>query len=1025
MATQTPRRPLRGSHLRQVSTGSSRLANDGPASSAEDSQAETSFSATQPPRKLAQQSFVLSIHDEHSSKDDVVLNLSPSHNVHDGDLLQLTLANRSLPGHKLTKGDNGANKQLNFLFRTPLQGLFFKQPTLQVSVSQRIATAFDYEKGSQVVVSTADKPACYATHVEIIFRDQYLARADMWRLVAQELANTCIYRGQKIEFIASIRAHIKTIFVKGRKVQSAFFHQSTKPIFRSESARYVLFIQMSKEMWDFDAEGTGEIMFDKVINGFLPELFQRWRDLKVKHLVSIVLFTKMVYEEHTSQNLIKSNFDAEHDHRPRIGRETTSKDFYRVVVSGMASGEWADILNQLKKEFKVFLKDISIRKPNAGDHLPLGEGLSSALADTPSFVIAGHPSSATRGNVLEAINLASSQFSSDYIDRDLVRTGISVVVISPGTGVFEVDYNLLVATTDNLIENGVGIDLVCLSRMPLHSVPLFKYRPPYVGPVDALLATKHNVKQDVKTPTGSLMSHFSSATPPTLSVSDDTKQQRDVYCESSRRDKWSYGVPHWIDISFWASSPDAGLNQVATTSKIKNKSSFDTPQHKTFVPRVKMYELQMMGVMENAISDIFIPQLSQSSRHLAKVTPTAISTTVRGSPKPDSKLSVSNSFSSQSHGLPDCTYQLSTSVTSDRPINQRSMQPQFQWMDIYDDLVYRHPLVAKKRARKDKIVKNTSRIRQQHRYSPSLLGTSADNRHKSLVKDGHSPDDESYLSKESLKRRSSQANQVKHAKADNALFGKQTARPQGNKSTRQISFGPRAFPAKAVPSTEVTTKHEVGSLLSRGFKPGVLAKSAGLSSASLTKASASKRSVSPSSRGLDIGRQSSESEPPQSRPIPIRNATAIRVTGDGEARPKVHGRDSYAPDSGNKLQDRLTALQDLREQEECIPMSELNVVDEVLPPAIALSPSTTLAPWLTILNPSNPSKTKTALASRLGRWQHIFPRPLKTSQIKWKSLCSPAAVPLTTEDFPSSEQLAEEYESITYDIDLPEGKSLF
>lgn len=1029
MAAQAPQRPFRASHLRQVSTGSSGPVGDSPAYTAGESQAETSTSATQQSRNFAPQSFVLSIHDEQFSKEDVVLNHSPNRNVHEGDLLQLIPANGSPPDHKSINANADPNKRLSFLFKAPLQELLLKQPALQVSISQRVAVAFSFEKGIQVIVSTADNHACHATHVEIVFRDQYLARADMWHIVAQELAGTCIYRGQKIEFMGSIRAHIKTIFAHGKKVQSALFHQFTKPIFRSESARYVLFIQMSKEMWDFDAEGTGEIMFDKVINGFLPELFQRWRDLKVKHLVSIVLFTRMVYEGHTSQELTRSTItgdllplDSAHIQWPRIGREHTSKDFYRVVVSDLASGEWADILTQLKTEFKVFLKDISIRKPVAGDHLPLGEGLSSALADTPSHVIAGHPSAATRGNVLEAINLASSQFSSDYIDRDLVRTGVSVVVVSPGAGVFEVDYNLLVATTDNLIENGVGIDLVCLSRMPLHSVPLFKYHPPAVLPVNTLRAGPSERNEDEKTPTGSFVSRSSSETPPTVSASDRMEDHSGMYLESSRRERWSYGVPHWIDVSFWAPSSDAGPSQVFTAGKIKNKSSFDTPQHKTFVPRVKMYELQMMGVMENANNDIIVPRLTQTSRLLATATPNANSTTSRGSPKLDSKMSVSDFFGSQSHALHDRTHKLSTSVTSDRSIiNQRSMQPQFQWMDDYDDLVYRHPLVVKKRAHKVKIGKTAHKNRQKHRYSPSLLGTSGDNRHKSLLRDRHSPDDESYLSREPLKHQASHVKQSKHTKTDDASFGKQTPRPQANKGTRQISFGPRGFPAKAVPSTEVTTKHEVGSLLSRGFKSGFTAKSAGLSNATTRKDLVSKRSVSPSSMGLNTERQSSGSESPQSRPIPIRNATAIRVTGDGEARLKLHGRDSHALDSGVKLQNRLAALQDLQDQEGEISIPELDVVDDVLPPPIALSPSTTLAPWLTLLNPSNPSKTKTALASRLGRWQHIFPRPLKTSQIKWKSLCSPAAVPLTTEDFPSAEQLAEEYEGITYDIDMPEN----
>src|SRR5205814_8975089 len=94
------------------------------------------------------------------------------------------------------------------------------------------------------------------------------------------------------------------------------------------------------------------------------------------------------------------------------------------------------------------------------------------------YVIVGNPTAASNGNILEAISLVTSQFAKDYIDRDLVRTGISIVIITAGTGVYEVDYSTLKLTTDTLIGSGFGIDLVCLSPMPLHSVPLFKSRMP-------------------------------------------------------------------------------------------------------------------------------------------------------------------------------------------------------------------------------------------------------------------------------------------------------------------------------------------------------------------------------------------------------------------------------------------------------------------------------------------------------------------------------------------------------------------
>lgn len=43
-----------------------------------------------------------------------------------------------------------------------------------------------------------------------------------------------------------------------------------------------------------------------------------------------------------------------------------------------------------------------------------------------------------------------------------------------GTGVFESKKELIRLTTERMIDEGVALNLVCLSRPPLHSVPLFK-----------------------------------------------------------------------------------------------------------------------------------------------------------------------------------------------------------------------------------------------------------------------------------------------------------------------------------------------------------------------------------------------------------------------------------------------------------------------------------------------------------------------------------------------------------------------
>ena len=968
-----------------------------------------------------QKLFSLSIHEESFSINDIILNSSTGDTICEGQLLQL----RGLKGDRIIKNDTvdpndvDTNKLYVFSAKAVNRDLLLKQPSLQLSISRRISQAFGFEKGDRVLVSTADHTDHDASHVEVVFRDQYLARADMWRLVSTELVETSIFKGQSINFVGSINATIKTIYVHGEKVQSAFFSRFTKPIFRSESARYILFIQMSKEMWDFDAEGTGEIMFDKVINGFLPELFKRWLDLKVKHLVSIVLFTRMVYDDRRKQSVVEQKPEARTNDKQDV--TDNSKDFYRIVVSDMASGEWANILRQLKREFKVFLRDISLCKPEASDHQQLVAGPASAYMEVPAQVIAGYPSVASKGNVLEAINLASSQFSSDYIDRDLVRTGVSILVISPGTGVYEVDYKLLLATTDNLIDNGVSIDLVCLSRMPLHSVPLFKYRASQAKPEDAVAVSRAMVGNDDHTPTNHFLAGSGSPTPPAAVPSpQESIDGRVPLSKISSKPEWSYGIPHWVDISFWTSAGDDILIKEALIKRPKSGPDFHLPQHKTFVPRVRMYELQMMGVMENAISNISIPHLSQTSRILSTGLRPRLSQYSVIKSRHHRDYASSNLYENPEDRLDIHERQISTSFDTGETENQNHPSSLTNWMDEYDDLVFRHPSIARKRVSQARSAKFRPRSHQRSAYSPSIFGSVMTTRHKPSIRDHYESDADGggYLRRFAAERKTSEIKTVSKKMIADGSPRDRVLRPKGVSISRKISFGPRGLgvgTAKALASTQ-TDHGEVKSTLSRAIRNDRLVQQEDVNIDVPAKGERANEIIIPDSVQASTrrpeGLQSTSSQ--STRPIPIRKATAIAIMeqGNNESRPGS-GEDIKSVTMTNP---QLAVLQKVQSAE--VSDIEIERGDEDVLPVTTLSPSTKLAPWLTVLNPSNPSKTKASIAMRLGRWHHVFPRPLKTSQIKWKSLCSPAAIPLTTEDFPSAEELGEEYQVDVYQIEI-------
>ncbi|KAG9288504.1 hypothetical protein G9A89_015710 [Geosiphon pyriformis] len=431
-----------------------------------------------------------------------------------------------------------------------------QQPALQVSVSKEIANHFGFFGvlgRKEVIARAVDVNSVAAEFIELTFRDQYIGRSDMWRL-STSLTNICVYVGRKIEFTECIRAQVKRICVKGELVSGGYITAETKAIFRSESAKYFIFVQMSREMWEFDEDG--ELFFEKAIDGFLPDLFHRWKEMGTNHVVSVVLFSRIFYEY--DENLVKEGI-VKHDHQERW-----YKDFYKVIVDWEAHSDWMAAIVPLKKELLNYPQDILLRKK--GDY----------------EVLSGQNSCAFEGNILEAINLALNPFDKHYVDRDLLRTGLAIIIVTPGTGRFEVDKKLLRITTERMIDNGIGLDLVCLSKIPLHTVPLFQFK--------SQDPSKAPLPDWWKSRTGG----SSSSKSQTKDMKPENRDPLDYDEASEDATVIYYKTPDWIDCNFYSRDQDKPFKP------------------DKFVPRCKMYEIQMMGIMEHEISSILVPFLDKN-----------------------------------------------------------------------------------------------------------------------------------------------------------------------------------------------------------------------------------------------------------------------------------------------------------------------------------------------------------------------------------------------------------------------------
>ncbi|EMC91679.1 hypothetical protein BAUCODRAFT_27950 [Baudoinia panamericana UAMH 10762] len=297
----------------------------------------------------------------------------------------------------------------------------------ELSVHVSLAARFGLENRAEAIIDVIeDASAATAAHVELSFRDTHLSRADMWRIL-HRLERTVVYKGQQIHYLGRAVCEIRAVYISGSEVESALVVQAkTRPIFRSGSARYTILVQISLEMLQYWRDG--DLMHERLISGYLTELFRRWNEQKVRHHVTIVLFGREVLPV----------VDV-------VGEQgAESRDFFHLIATDAMSSQWSDVRRQLKRAFN-------------GTSLPRLVSLAAS------------------GNMLQALHVSAMDFANDNIDPQLSSTGSSIIAVTAGAGLFETTHTALKNITHLLMGNSIGVDIVSLSPKPLHPVPLFSY----------------------------------------------------------------------------------------------------------------------------------------------------------------------------------------------------------------------------------------------------------------------------------------------------------------------------------------------------------------------------------------------------------------------------------------------------------------------------------------------------------------------------------------------------------------------
>ncbi|XP_065322123.1 GATOR1 complex protein DEPDC5-like isoform X4 [Gordionus sp. m RMFG-2023] len=249
-----------------------------------------------------------------------------------------------------------------------------------------------------------------------------------------------------------VRMQIGDIWKNGECIKTENISKYTKFLFRSSTAMVNIFVQMSREMWEFDF--VGNLYFERAIYDLIIKIFKLWKSKDCNHDITIIFFSRTYYHAH-SLNEFPAN------DRPFINQDINGKfyqDFYWVIIKNEKCEDYSPIIQKMLVAFQLY-SNLTLRL------------FPSSINNVSSW-----NSDAMTGNFLEMINLSLNVCEKQHLDCNFERTGQLSIIITPGHGVYEVDRDLSIITKERVTEIGYLPYIVCLDEPPLCIVPLFKFK---------------------------------------------------------------------------------------------------------------------------------------------------------------------------------------------------------------------------------------------------------------------------------------------------------------------------------------------------------------------------------------------------------------------------------------------------------------------------------------------------------------------------------------------------------------------
>ena len=397
--------------------------------------------------------FTLMSHTATFSSADIILNQELFQGVRDKDILEIRPVD---PGYE------------SFIVQVSSDSLITKTNT-KISISSQLASVLSLTSRSlQVKVVRFNSNEYECDELVMSIKDQHICRSFIWTC-SNEYQGLAVYKGQLIAK-SSFRASVCYIVSNNKHKSTGLITSNTKITFRSKSCRMTILIEMSREMWEVSPSG---ILYWEKMMTFLTTCFERQLIRRVSHKIDVVFYTRLVSNSKIT-------------------------DVYRHVLRITdLRNSWMDAVKAIKREINFFPAliawdaDLPVSAERFQAFFPLASYCSSerlassfhasmtyyTLGQDPGLPPSGPASVAVSSDCcyLEAVNYTLTRLQSEDMKN---CTGNSIMVITAGTGLYNVNHDLAKLTKTRVLCSGTSVNVMSMKRHPLHKYPLFIYSKP-------------------------------------------------------------------------------------------------------------------------------------------------------------------------------------------------------------------------------------------------------------------------------------------------------------------------------------------------------------------------------------------------------------------------------------------------------------------------------------------------------------------------------------------------------------------